>query len=89
MMQSLHKLTKQELVVLSLVAKGWTNARIAHELVITVRTVEAHMTNIFTKLDVNSRTQAAMCWLTSERAAISEMSRSHDDSLTGKPYPSA
>lgn len=59
-MKSVNELTKQEAVVLSLVAKGWRNAEIANELFISIKTVEAHLSRIFNKLDVSSRTQAAL-----------------------------
>jgi DNA-binding NarL/FixJ family response regulator len=38
-----------------LVAKGLSDARIAEELVISPRTVNAHITSIYSKLGVNSR----------------------------------
>jgi NarL family two-component system response regulator YdfI len=51
-------LSDREQEVLTLVAQGATNRRIAAELSITERTVKAHMTNIFNKLGVSSRAQA-------------------------------
>lgn len=53
-------LTKQETVVLALVAKGQRNMEIASQLFISHKTVEAHLSRIFTKLGVSSRTQAAL-----------------------------
>jgi DNA-binding CsgD family transcriptional regulator/tetratricopeptide (TPR) repeat protein len=52
-------LTDREVEVLRLVAAGHGNARIAEELVLSERTVARHLSNIFTKLDVASRTAAA------------------------------
>jgi predicted ATPase/DNA-binding CsgD family transcriptional regulator len=52
-------LTARERQVAALVAQGLTNAAIAAELVITVRTVEAHITHILGKLEFSSRTQIA------------------------------
>lgn len=52
-------LTERELQVLRLVASGKTNRRIATELHISEKTVARHVSNIFTKLDLNSRTAAA------------------------------
>jgi DNA-binding NarL/FixJ family response regulator len=46
------------LEVLSLLAAGRSNRQIAAELVITERTVKSHITSLFRKLDVSSRTQA-------------------------------
>ena len=54
------ELTSRELEVLRLVARGLTNYQIARQLGLSVRTVEAHLTHVYTKLDVNSRTEAAL-----------------------------
>jgi DNA-binding NarL/FixJ family response regulator len=52
-------ITARELEVLRLVAKGMTNKAIAKQLVVSEKTVDRHVTNLFQKLDVNSRTAAA------------------------------
>jgi ATP/maltotriose-dependent transcriptional regulator MalT len=52
-------LSPRELDVLRLVAAGKSNQAIAAELVISERTVERHLSNIFGKLGVGSRTAAA------------------------------
>jgi DNA-binding CsgD family transcriptional regulator len=54
-----HGLTARELEVLRLVAAGRTNKAIAAELVLSERTVDRHVSNIFVKLGVSSRTAAA------------------------------
>ncbi|HSP93508.1 MAG TPA: response regulator transcription factor [Thermoanaerobaculia bacterium] len=53
-----HGLTSRELQVLRLVAAGKTNKTIAAELFLSEKTVDRHMSNIFTKLDVSSRSAA-------------------------------
>jgi DNA-binding CsgD family transcriptional regulator len=53
-----HGLTPRELQVLRLVAAGATNKVIAAELVLSERTVDRHVSNIFSKLGVSSRTAA-------------------------------
>jgi DNA-binding NarL/FixJ family response regulator len=45
--------------VLRLVAAGRSNAEIAVQLVLSEKTVARHLSNIFAKLDVGSRTAAA------------------------------
>ncbi|TCO52232.1 regulatory LuxR family protein [Kribbella antiqua] len=52
-------LTGRELEVLRLVAAGNSNTEIAQRLVLSDKTVARHLTNIFTKLEVPSRTAAA------------------------------
>jgi DNA-binding CsgD family transcriptional regulator len=54
----IHGLTPRELEVLRLVATGLTNKAIAARLVVSERTVDRHVSNIFRKLDVRSRAAA-------------------------------
>jgi DNA-binding CsgD family transcriptional regulator len=53
-----HALTQRELEVLRHVAAGESNKAIAAKLVVSVRTVDRHVSNIFAKLGVSSRTAA-------------------------------
>ncbi len=52
-------LSKRELDVLGLMVEGWSNEEIAEKLFISLSTVKTHSSNIFLKLDVKRRTQAA------------------------------
>ena len=54
------KLSERELEVLRLAAKGMGNRDIARELHLSVRTVQAHLSTIFTKMEVGSRTEAVV-----------------------------
>jgi DNA-binding NarL/FixJ family response regulator len=54
------QLSEREREVLALAAQGASNQLIADELEVSVRTVHAHMRNIFAKLNVASRTEAVM-----------------------------
>ena len=51
-------LTKREVEVLRVVAAGMTNKQIAQELFLSEKTVARHLSNIFTKIDVTSRSAA-------------------------------
>ena len=52
------QLTGREVEVLRLLAAGRTNREIASELVISERTVDRHVSNLFSKLGVQSRSAA-------------------------------
>ena len=58
--ERVESLTKRETSVLRLVAEGLANKEIARRLSISEKTVKAHLNNVFAKLDVHSRTQAAL-----------------------------
>ncbi len=53
-------LTERETEVLRLLAQGRSNKEIAHDLTIGEKTVKTHVSNILSKLNVPSRTQAAL-----------------------------
>ena len=52
--------TKREMRVLSLIARGHSNRRIGEELYISPGTVKSHLSHIFRKLDVADRTEAVV-----------------------------
>ena len=52
-------LTEQELVILKAVARGLSNSQIGKELWVTEQTVKFHLTNIYRKLSLANRTEAA------------------------------
>jgi LuxR family maltose regulon positive regulatory protein len=54
-------LTAREVEVLRLVVAGYSNRAIAERLVISQWTVKSHLTKVYRKLDVASRTQAIVC----------------------------
>lgn len=56
--QLVEQLTPREMEVLLLIARGDSNQEIADKLVVTVRTVKKHSSNIYGKLNVKSRIQA-------------------------------
>jgi len=65
------QLTERELEVLKLAAKGMNNKDIARHLSLSIRTVQAHLSTVFSKMQVGSRTEAVVQalrqgWLTLE-----------------------
>ena len=54
-----HSLTPKEVDIVRLVSRGMSNSDIAAELFISRRTVEAHLSHVFQKLEVSNRTQLA------------------------------
>jgi two-component system, NarL family, response regulator LiaR len=58
--ESPEDLTERETEVLRLLAQGQSNKQIAHRLHISEKTVKTHVSNILSKLGVQSRTQATL-----------------------------
>ncbi|WKV09464.1 response regulator transcription factor [Thermoanaerobacterium sp. CMT5567-10] len=54
------ELTDREMQILNLIAEGYSNKEIADKLFLSEKTVKNHVYNIFRKLDVKDRTQAAI-----------------------------
>lgn len=52
-------LTRRELEILQLVAEGHSNAKLAKQLWVTQQTIKFHLSNIYRKLGVSNRTEAA------------------------------
>jgi DNA-binding NarL/FixJ family response regulator len=52
-------LTSREIEILALVARGYTNGRIAYDLCIAEQTVKFHLSNTYRKLGVANRTEAS------------------------------
>jgi len=59
-------LTPREIEILKLISNGYSNKEIAQKLFLSEKTVKNHVYNIFKKLDVKDRTQAAIYMLKNE-----------------------
>ncbi len=70
-----HPLTNREHEVVMLVAEGLTNAQIAERLSISPRTVRRHLENVFTKLDVHTRTAAVAHLVRASTRDTAELAR--------------
>jgi NarL family two-component system response regulator LiaR len=70
-------LTKKEMDVLRLVAKGITNNQIAEELDLKVQTVRSRIKKIFKKLNVATRTEAAMYAMQKGWISLHEVEKKH------------
>jgi DNA-binding CsgD family transcriptional regulator len=55
------RLTPRETTVARLAASGMTNRQIATELILSAKTVEVHLTRIYSKLGINARAELAEC----------------------------
>jgi DNA-binding CsgD family transcriptional regulator len=65
-------LTRRELEVLSMLAEGETNARIAARLIVSEDTVKTHVKHILRKLDVHNRSQAVSRYFRAKDAPFEE-----------------
>jgi NarL family two-component system response regulator LiaR len=72
-------LTDREAEVLRLAAKGQSNRQIANKLGLSVRTVQAHLSNVFNKLKVGSRTEAVISALKTGLLTLQDITDSVDD----------
>ena len=52
------KLSDREYEILQLLAKGYSNAEIAQRIFLSLSTIKTHISNLYFKMDVKSRTQA-------------------------------
>jgi two-component system response regulator DegU len=72
-------LTPRELEVLRLLAQGLDNAAIAEQLVVTKQTVQNHVSNIYGKLGVTTRTEAALYAIRHGLVQVSLTGGEHDE----------
>jgi DNA-binding NarL/FixJ family response regulator len=71
-------LTDREREVLSLAAQGLRNKDIARQLFVSVRTVEAHLTSILNKLQVDSRIEAVLLGLKTGLVSLADLNERQD-----------
>jgi DNA-binding CsgD family transcriptional regulator/N-acetylneuraminic acid mutarotase len=85
-MPNLNDLSERELEILNLLAEGKSNKEIASELYISTNTVKVHLRNIFSKLEVSSRTEAVLFVLRPDNPVpleeiVSGSNNSHEDDI--------
>lgn len=66
----LHILSPQERRIISFIAEGYTNKEIAGKLTLSDKTVKNYVANMFTKLEVSRRTQAAALYLKAQSSRL-------------------
>ena len=54
----LESLTDREMEILILISLGYANQEIADRLVVSLNTVKKHISNLYSKMGINSRTEA-------------------------------
>jgi len=82
--RSRENLSEREFEVLTLAATSMSNKEIAERLSVTVRTVKAHLSNIFAKMSVASRTEAILLavregWLDLDQSSSAGDLRTRDE----------
>ncbi len=77
--QTGEQLTPREAEILRLAAKGMSNKDIANALFLSLRTVKAHLTNIFNKMGCGSRTDAIIKGLKEGYITLEEATQSEGD----------
>jgi DNA-binding NarL/FixJ family response regulator len=78
-------LTKRELEVLVLAARGMSNGRVASHLSLTESTVKRHLANIYSKMGVGSRGEAVRKALDNEWLTIHEITSDDVNRVGSKP----
>ena len=82
-LKSRRQLTRREMEIVHLVARGWSNQKIAAELCMTLRTVKFHTTNLYSKIKVSSRAEAIV-WAWKNREILCPVSNKN---CTKVQYP--
>jgi two-component system, NarL family, response regulator LiaR len=79
--QSPVPLTPREVEILALASKGLSNKDIANQLTLSLRTVKAHLTNIFSKMGCGSRTDAIIKGLKAGYITLEEEQKTESSGL--------
>jgi len=80
-MSNQYDLSDREIEILELLASGASNKEIAARLVISTNTVKVHLRNIYAKLDVKSRTEAAMSAIRNNLVGVEGIPSNRADTL--------
>src|SRR5680860_1492305 len=71
----IHQLTKRQRALLEALSRGISNRQLAAEFDISANTVKFHLSNLYEKLSVSSRTQAVAFFYSSRLASVSRSDR--------------
>ena len=74
-------LTRRELEICDMLAKGYSNAEIAGFVFITEGTVKNHISSIYEKVGVSNRVQLVSKYIAEHASVVTEMSEIHADAL--------
>jgi two-component system nitrate/nitrite response regulator NarP len=68
----IHQLTKRERALLEALSRGLSNRQLAAEFDISANTVKFHLSNLYEKLSISSRTQAVAFFFSTRRVSVGE-----------------
>ena len=68
----IHQLTKRERALLEALSRGLSNRQLAAEFEISANTVKFHLSNLYEKLSISSRTQAVAFFFSTRRVSVGE-----------------
>ncbi len=78
-----EKLSPTELTIAEIVSKGFNNHDAAAMVFRTEKTVKFHLTNIYRKLGIKSRTQLAVLWASTHQPFPTQIPPLHKPQVTG------
>ena len=72
-LKKIKLLTPSEVTILKIIAKGYSNTKLAETLGVSIRTVEKHRSNIINKLDIQGGTNSVTIWALNNKGIILDL----------------